>query len=125
MNFISANGNSGNWTYDATTRTITWNLGNVPVGDPYLNVLTEILKAGTYTIKPLLTTLTYDPNLVNSIQTIVVNAQSNTTNTTNITGNQTANTINTIGMQKTGIPLNYLIMAILIVVGGFVIPKRK
>ena len=122
MNFISANANSGNWTYDTATRTITWNLGNVPVGDPTLNVITEILKAGTYTIKPLLTTLTYDPNLVNNVQTIVVNAQSITSNTT---GNQTANTINTIGMQKTGIPLNYLIMAILIVVGGFVIPKRK
>ena len=50
MKFISANADSGKWTFDAATNTITWDLGNVPVGDPTLNVLTEILSAGKYTI---------------------------------------------------------------------------
>jgi predicted outer membrane repeat protein len=32
---------------------------------------------------------------------------------------------NTVAMQKTGSPLNYLILAILAVIGGFVMPRRK
>ena len=114
MKFISAKADSGKWTFDAATNTITWDLGNVPVGDPTLNVLTEILSAGKYTIQPILSTLTYDPNLVNSVQTIVVNAQEN-------------NSVKaaTVGMQETGIPITGLILAILAVFGGLLAPKRK
>ena len=31
----------------------------------------------------------------------------------------------TIGLQKTGMPLNYLLMAVLIVLSSFIVPKRK
>jgi hypothetical protein len=31
----------------------------------------------------------------------------------------------TIGMQKTGLPINYLILAVLLVISGLLVPKRK
>ncbi len=35
------------------------------------------------------------------------------------------NAASTVAMQNTGVPLNYLILAILAVISGFVVPKRK
>jgi hypothetical protein len=32
---------------------------------------------------------------------------------------------NTVGMQPTGTPINYLILAILMVIGGLFLPKKK
>ncbi len=32
---------------------------------------------------------------------------------------------NTVAMQKTGMPLAYLVLAVLLMLGGLVVPKRK
>lgn len=101
MKFLSENADMGTWRFNVATNTITWALGNLTVCDPTLNVITVIIKSGKYTIQPILSTLTYDPNLTNSTQIIVVNAQTKEDEQTN-----------TIRMQKTGIPLNYLMVGI-------------
>lgn len=53
-------------------------------------------------------------------------------NSTPVIGSNNQSTVNaasttskTIGMQETGIPINYLIIAILAVISGLIIPKRK
>ena len=120
LKFISANADSGIWSYNETTKTITWNLGDVPVGDHYLKVVTKVLGANTIDITPILNTLTYDPNLVNNVQAISVNVQPNSTNTTNNNTN-----LNTVGMQNTGIPIPLTVLAVLMVIGGLVGARRK
>ena len=52
--FIKAIAESGTFTYDASTSTITWYLGDLGVIDPYLNVWTKVLAKGTYAISPVL-----------------------------------------------------------------------
>jgi uncharacterized repeat protein (TIGR01451 family) len=119
MEFVSLETQQGypEAVYDPTTRTITWNLGTVPVLDPWLKVNLKVLKAGSFDINPTVTISTYDPTLENSIQTATINA----VNTANAAGN----TSSTVGMQETGVPFAGLILAILAVFAGLVMPKRK
>lgn len=116
MKYVSVRIDQGTITYNGVTKTVTWNLGNVVVGDPYLWLKVKIVKAGKYTLKPTITTITYDPNLSKNIQTLTINAKEAHTNKQ---GN------GTIGMQSTGIPIGVLILAIFAVLAGMVIPKRK
>lgn len=112
--FINALAESGTFTYDASTSTITWYLGDLGVIDPYLNVWTKVLAKGTYAISPVLSTLTYDPNLASSTQSIVVSAQAASNNSTD-----------DVGMQHTGVPIGAAILAILMVLGGIVSSKKR
>ncbi len=100
----------GNWTYNSATRTITWTLENVPVGDPYLYITGKVLRPGNYVFSSSISSKTYNINSegVTPITIHAVKAASKT-----------------IPMQKTGLPLNYLILAILMVIGGLLVPKRK
>ena len=115
LEFASAKVDVGTWNYDPTTRTITWTIGDVPVGDPYMWLNLRILRAGQYTINPRLSTSTYDPTLNEDIQSITVNAVSGTT----IVHGKT------IGMQTTGMPIAAVILAVLILVGGMLYSKKE
>ncbi len=110
LQFIKAIAESGTFTYDASTSTITWYLGDLGVVDPYLNVWTKVLEKGTYAISPVLSTLTYDPDLANSTESIIVNAQSSSSN---------------VGMQHTGVPISAAIVAFLMVLGGIFGSKKR
>ena len=44
MEYVSATADTGLFTYNPTTRTITWNISNVPVGDPKLILNTKVLQ---------------------------------------------------------------------------------
>ena len=101
-------------TYDPITRTLTWNLGDVVVGDPTALVRVRVLRAGSFVFAPSLSTDTYDPNLESSIQIVTVNAQ-----------NVPEANAQTVGMQNTGVPIAQLVLAVLLVLGGFLLPKRK
>ena len=114
MEFVTCNVDQGTYTYDAVTRTITWNLGDVPVRDPYLYMVVKVTKAGKYVIHPSLSTSTYDPNLDENIGTLVINAQS---------GNVPVHG-KTVPMQKTGLPIGLLALAILMVLAGFLKTKN-
>lgn len=116
----------GKWTYDPSTRTITWTLTNVPVGDPYLYVTGKLTNAGNYIFNSAISSETYNLNTdgVTPI-TLKSKAQNNTnTNSTISISKANAASKTTIGMQKTGLPLNYFILAILMVIGGLA-PRRK
>ncbi|MDO8870551.1 MAG: PQQ-binding-like beta-propeller repeat protein [Methanobacteriaceae archaeon] len=114
LQFIKALAQSGTFTYDGSTSTITWYLGDLGVIDPYLNVWTKVLAKGTYAISPILSTLTYDPNLARNTQSIVINAQAASNNSTD-----------DVGMQHTGVPIGAAIVAFLMVLGGIVSSKKR
>ena len=113
MEFVKANVDVGTFTYNKATGVITWNIGNVPVGDPYLYLVVKVLKSGKFVFKPHLSTETYDPNLVDNTGILVVNAQSSNNNH------------HKIPMQHTGIPIGALLIAILAVFGGLIMPFKK
>ena len=114
---------SGNWTYNSGTRTVTWTLNSVPVGDPYLFLSVKATNGGTYTITPKMTSSTYNLNTgSNAAITMQVQQSGSNSSTTNST---VISTLTTISMQKTGFPLNYIILALLIVLGGLGVAKRK
>ena len=100
--------------YNSTTRTITWNLGTVPKLDPWLKLNVKVLRSGIFNVNPTVTTTTYDPTLGSNIQQITINAV-----------NEVKATSKTVGMQNTGLPINYLILAILAIISGLLVPKRK
>ncbi len=112
--FINASVDQGTWTYDASTRTLIWDVGDVQVGDPYLYLNLKAVKDGHYVIIPVITTTTYDPNLENSITPLHINVTSDNG------GNNGGNKVHakTIPLQKTGLPVAGLIVAILMVLGG-------
>jgi len=128
LEFVTADDDTGNtWTYDENTRTITWNLGTIPKGDPNLWLTLHVAQAGQYLINPALSTSTYDPTLESSIQSITVNAaaaQSNDDEPTGTTVNAQTTT-ETVEMQETGIPISMMVLAILMVLGGLFRAKRE
>lgn len=123
LEFQDIAADSGNWTYNSATRTVTWTLNSVPVGDPYLFLSVKATTGGIYTITPSMTSSTYNLNTGgNGAITMQVQQSSSNSSTTN---SKVISALTTIGMQKTGFPLNYIILAVLIVLGGLGVAKRK
>ena len=117
MEFIIAAPDQGKYSYEPSTRTLTWDLGDVVVGDPYLYLTVNVIKAGKYVIHPTLSTSTYDPNLQENIGTLVINAQSK---------NVRVNAYGiTVGQQKTGSSITALVLAALLVIAGLIVPRKK
>jgi autotransporter family porin len=129
MEYVSATTDTGLFTYNPTTRTITWNIGDVPVGDPKLILNTKLLQPGNYTIKPTITTTTYDPNIQSNIGSTTIQVTATKNNTNPVTPKNSTTILNaattTVPMQHTGVPIAGLILAILMVFGGSLIPKLK
>jgi uncharacterized repeat protein (TIGR01451 family) len=121
LEFAGANVDVGTYTYDTATRTITWTIGDVPVGDPYMWLSLKILRAGSFLINPQLSTTTYDPTLNTDTQSLTIHVAATTNNNTINTVNAATNTVT---MQHTGIPLIGLILALFMVIGGMVSSKK-
>ncbi|MGB9977943.1 PKD domain-containing protein [Methanobacterium sp.] len=143
LEFAGANVDQGTWSYNEITRTLTWNLGDVAVGDPKLWLDLKILSSGKFNIQPLVSVSGYDPELQNSISSLLVNAVSASTNNGTNTGNSTASgndtnsgkgtttvkaasqTTTNIPMQDTGVPLAGLAVALLLVGSGLTLGRKK
>mgnify|MGYP001014771930 CR=1 FL=1 len=113
--------------------------GHVPDGTP-VTFTTSLGQVGSqtitkYTVNGIATAVLRawnaagDPVSGMAFITATVDAQT-LSGSVNIQAVPTANaasstTSNTVAMQKTGVPLNYLILAILAVISGFVMPRRK
>jgi len=88
----------GNWNYNAANKTITWTLANVPVGDPYLYITGNVIKAGSYVFGASISSDTYTINtegtqiIINAVA--AANAASNTINAGNGNTNRWFNTGN-------------------------------
>jgi uncharacterized repeat protein (TIGR01451 family) len=132
LEFAGANVDNGTYAYDKATRTITWTIGDVPVGDPYMWLSLKVLSSGTYLINPTLSTSTYDPTINANTQSLIINAaatpNNNNTNNTNNNINKINNTVNaatnTVTMQETGIPLIALAVALFMVLSGILSSKK-
>ncbi len=82
LKYIDASANMGTVSYNATTRVITWNIGDFKVVDAAtMNLLTQVITSGTYSITPNLTTITSDPNLVANTGSVSVTVLGNVVNT--------------------------------------------
>lgn len=132
LEFISISVNNGSWTYDPATRTVTWNLDTVPVGDPqsYLYLTLRALNSGTYVITPTITSDTYNWNS-GEVFSITINVQDPRPGPgpepqpSNGNGSESTVKGETVPMQKTGLPLNYLLLAVLMVISAILVSKRK
>ena len=124
LDFVNIKVDEGNCTYNEITRTVTWTLDSVPVGDPYLYLTVKAAGDGTYKITPSITTTIYSIN--SGIITINIQSNNSESNNGNLNGSNTVNAASktTIELQDTGLPLNYLILAVLMIVSGL-IPRRK
>ena len=133
LEYLGATVDQGTVLYNATTRTLTWNLGDVAVGDPYLWLNLHVLSAGTYNLQPTISVSGYNPELDGKVGSLLVNAVSATTNSGNGSGNGTATvnaatvtkTVNTVPMQSTGAPLAGFVSALLLIGSGLALGKRK
>jgi uncharacterized repeat protein (TIGR01451 family) len=117
LQFVSISADSGKLIYDPLTKTGTWKLENVTIGDPYLYLTVKALKTGSYIIDTKITSNT-TINTSNSAN-IIINVQ-NASNNNNTENNTTNNSIN---MPNTGTPVYYLIVAIFMVIGGLILRK--
>lgn len=117
MEFVDISVDTGSYTYNSVSRTITWNIGDVPVGDPKLVMELNLLKAGNFTLQPGLSTSTYDPNLASNIGTLNINVKSNSTNPAVVHGQ-------TVPMQPTGAPVIPLLLGVLLTVAGIATRKK-
>lgn len=97
LDFVSASVDQGNYTYDAATRTLTWNIGDVAVGDPSLLLNLRVLSAGTYNLQSNVTVSSYDPNLTSSVGSLTVNAVPATNNNGSTTGSGSTSTTSGTG----------------------------
>ncbi|MGB9977944.1 SBBP repeat-containing protein [Methanobacterium sp.] len=139
LEFTGANVDQGTWTYNESTRALTWNVGNVTVGDPYLWLNLKIISARSFNIQPNVSVTGYNPELQSNIGSLLVNIVSaptnnNGTNTGNGTtsGNgtntvkaATQTTTNTVPMQDTGLPIAGLAAALLLVGSGLTLGRKK
>ena len=123
--FISASTDKGTWFYDPTTTIFMWNIGNLEVGGTaHLYLTLKALQVGTYHIPSTVTTTTYDPNTENHNTPLIIQVTAPDNNGNEVNKNLVqAGT--TIEMQKTGIPVAGLILAILVLLGGLASSKRK
>jgi len=104
-------------TYDPTTG--VWSIDNLPtntVASLVLRFKTE--RAGIVINDAKVTSLTFDPNLYPTEASVTINVHNPST------------TIPTVGatsvaMQKTGLPIGALILAVIMLFTGIVLPKMK
>ena len=117
VEFAGANIDQGTWTYNETTRTLAWTLGDVAVGDPYLWLDLNILSIGSFNMNPTVTVSGQNIASEGNIGSLLVNAVS-----VPATVNAAAETV---PMQTTGVPIAGLAMALLMVGSGLALGKRK
>ena len=155
LKFDGASVDQGTWQYDEATRTLTWNLGNVTVGDPNLWLNVSVLSAGTFNIQPELSVSGYDSGLESNIGSLPVTAVpastddnsgstgngsgSNSGSGSGSTGNNsssgstegtTVHAVTTtvtkiVPMQDTGLPIGGLVSALLLVGSGLALGRKK
>ncbi|UTB32259.1 MAG: Ig-like domain repeat protein [Methanobacterium sp. ERen5] len=126
LEFITGNSDSGNWTFDPVTRTLTWTLNNVVVGDPNLKITLKALENGNYNIIPTITSNTTTNVTQNSAPIIEVlkNTNSNGTGNNHNNTNETVNNTNhNTKLPNTGLPIAPLIVGLLMVIGGIAVKK--
>ena len=105
-------------TYDPNTG--VWTIGDLPANSIAKLVLSfKVERAGTIENNAKVTSITFDPNLYPTEASVTINVQKPTTPVNPVVNAKT------IAMQHTGLPIGGLILAVLMVLGGFILPRRK
>ena len=76
LKYVSANWKSGSLNYDSSSKRITWNLGNLSVGNRTLEIEFIATKAAKNNVAPVLTTKTYDKSINNTISRNIITVNS-------------------------------------------------
>ncbi|MBP1946964.1 putative repeat protein (TIGR01451 family), partial [Methanobacterium petrolearium] len=115
--------------YDPTTRTVTWNLGDLPVGDPTLNLILKVIGTTVSTSSPTIFSTTYDLILGNNAPQLTVtphvSSSALTDAATSTTISAVSTSASTVPMEETGAPLFGLIIGVLSILSGLIISKGK
>jgi uncharacterized repeat protein (TIGR01451 family) len=115
LQFLSAVASQG--TYDPDTG--IWDIGTLANGESAtltINALVET--AGEIVNEANVQALAYDPNLSNNQASQTIEAQAESVEPEPVEAA-------TVAMQKTGVPIAFMVLAVLLMLGGIVIPKRK
>jgi uncharacterized repeat protein (TIGR01451 family) len=119
LEYAGANVDQGVVNYNETTRTLTWTLGDVAVGDPYLWLNLNVLSAGSFNINPTVTVSGQNIASEGNIDSLLINTASVSTTV------NAASKTSTVPMQATGVPIAGLAMALIMVGSGLALGKRK
>ena len=120
--FVGVSADMGNIVYNPVTRTVTWNIGDVPVGDPYMYVVLKAVSSGTFkSTAEIIHETTYDPNTKNKASSAAITVQ----NPKHPVVPDVNPANKTIPLQHTGLPFVGFVLAVLAVFGGLAMPKRK
>jgi predicted outer membrane repeat protein len=113
---LSGISGDGNWTYNETTRTITWTFTDLAVGDPYFYITGKLNADGAYLFSSSIAAETYNGD-AGGVTALTINVEDPVA--------QVNAGSKTVAMQETGTPINYLILAVLMVLSGVLAPKKK
>ena len=106
-------------TYNPNTG--VWTIGDLPANSVAKLVLRfTVTRSGTIENNAKVTSITYDPNMYPTEATVTINVQKPSN-----PNNNGGESENSIAMQHTGVPIGGLILSVLMVLGGFILPRRK
>lgn len=117
--------------YSNAKKTVTWILGDVKVGDPTIKLNIKALRAGTFLISStLISSTTSRPQVIRSAVTVKATNKNNKRKIIKpirktTTKYKSVHTYKTLHGYKTGTPIGALILAVLMVLGGIILPKMK
>jgi uncharacterized repeat protein (TIGR01451 family) len=118
LTYVSSSANYG--TYNPNTG--IWTIGNLPNGETaILTIKAVVEKSGQIINQAKVTALTYDPNIEGNTASATMNAQAQTVPV----NAKTVTNAKTVSMQETGAPFGALIVAVLMMLAGIVLPRRK
>lgn len=110
LKYISSSANYG--SYDPVTG--IWTIGDLPAGEvALLTIVTAVEKIGPLENHAHVYSSTYDPIINNQNATARVDVQATPVKAA------------TVPMQPTGLPVGYLAVAVLMLLTGILLPKRK
>ena len=110
--------------YDPATNTVTWNLGDLGIIDPWMKVVLYADETGTITNSANVISDTSDLVESNNLASIIVEIQNLVPEQPSIPEANAVSKTRTIPLQHTGLPLAGFVLAALAIAGGL-IPKRK
>jgi len=127
LTFVKYTASTG--TYDPATG--IWTIGDLKNGETaWINITSAVDQVGNITNNASVTSLTYDPNIEGSSASASIDAQQSQSGGGGVTpddnsGNYSSVGAETVAMQKTGVPLGMILTALLMLVTGLVMPRKK
>jgi uncharacterized repeat protein (TIGR01451 family) len=116
-------------TYDPATG--IWTIGDLKNGETaWINITSTVDQVGNITNNASVTSMTYDPNIEGSSSSASLDAQQpqsggGVVTPDNGSSNYSSVGAETVAMQKTGVPIGMILTALLMLVTGLIMPRKK